>query len=97
MNFGLTKSSSYEAFEKQWISGIKDAKKRAEAQNVANAISKRVPDGYLDIDSYNNKFFISRNVNNEKSVLEIGKVYYRKPRITTLLKLNNALKDLKTV
>ena len=97
MNFGLTKSENYRKFEQDWISNIKNPQKRKEAENIANAINKRVPGGFLDIDENGKDFLIYPNGENQSPSRYIGKIYFNKPHITTLLKLNNALKNLKTI
>ena len=96
MNFGLTKSQSYTNFENHWISTINNPKKKKEAQNVADAISKRVPGGYLIFDAADETFHLMPKGENENLFIKVGKVYNNKPHLTTLLKLNKTLKDINT-
>ena len=96
MNFGLTKSQGYTDFENHWISTINNPKKKIEAQRVADAIGKRVPGGYLEYDATNGTFYLLPKGENKNCIIDIGKVYYKEPHLTTLLKLNKALKDINT-
>ena len=90
MNFGLEKSARYSIFENDLISKIKNPKKQAVAKNVANAIGRRCPEGYLDISSDISKFLFYPNSTSSDAV-EIKRKKLDTP-LTTLLKINKFLR-----
>jgi hypothetical protein len=93
MNFGLTKSPRYEGYENSLIKGIKNPQKKTEAQNVARAIGRRVPEGYLDINEQNTTFLLYTGDRETSIPQEISKVYPREP-FKTIVRLNTKLKNL---
>ena len=79
-------------FENDLISRIKNPKKQTEAKNVANAIGKRCPEGYLDITQDRNGFIFYPDSTNSDFV-KIKRNKFDDP-LTTLLKINKFLKNL---